>query len=53
MCIRDRVEVLVNEELKAGLYEVNWNASKFSSGVYFCRMKAGGFISTNKMILLK
>jgi len=48
-----KVEVLVNEELKAGLYEVNWNASKFSSGVYFCRMKAGGFVSTNKMILLK
>ncbi len=48
-----KVEVLVNEELKAGLYEVSWNATQFSSGVYFCRMKAGGFLSTNKMILLK
>jgi hypothetical protein len=48
-----KVEVLVNEELKAGLYEVSWNALKYSSGVYFCRMKAGGFVSTNKMILLK
>lgn len=47
------VKVLVNEVLKAGLYEVSWNAAQFSSGIYFCRMKAGDFINTNKMVLLK
>jgi photosystem II stability/assembly factor-like uncharacterized protein len=44
---------LVNEEKAAGSYEISWNAANFPSGVYFYRMKAGEFISTNKMLLLK
>jgi hypothetical protein len=47
------IETLVNEEKSAGLYEINWNASKLSSGVYFYQIKAGEYISTKKMILLK
>jgi hypothetical protein len=44
---------LVNEELKAGKYSVDWNAAGFPSGVYFYVIRAGDFAETRKMILLK
>jgi PKD repeat protein/predicted small secreted protein len=49
----EEVASLVNNNQKAGRYEVNFNASDLSSGVYFYLFKAGEFISTKKMILLK
>lgn len=47
------IETLVNEQLNAGTYEVNWNADKFSSGVYFYRIKTEGFSDVRRMILIK
>ncbi|OGU82230.1 MAG: hypothetical protein A2W11_10640 [Ignavibacteria bacterium RBG_16_35_7] len=47
------IETLVNEEKLAGTYELNWNAANLPSGVYFYQLKAGAFVSTKKMILLK
>lgn len=47
------METLINEQLNTGTYEVVWNADKFSSGVYYCKITAGNFSQTNKMILLK
>ena len=47
------VLTLVNEEKPAGRYEVNFNASKLSSGVYFYQLKAGTFVQTKKMLLIK
>lgn len=47
------IETLVNEQLKAGNYEVNWNAKNYPSGVYFYKLFAGEFSHTNKMVLLK
>ena len=47
------VATLVNEEKPAGSYEVNWNASNLSSGVYLYRLKTGSFVETKKMILMK
>ncbi|MEJ2306566.1 MAG: T9SS type A sorting domain-containing protein, partial [candidate division WOR-3 bacterium] len=47
------VATLVNEYKPAGEYEVEFDASSFPSGVYFYQLKAGSFIKTNKMILLK
>ena len=44
---------LVNKEQQPGEYEVEFNASNFSSGIYFYRLTAGSYISTKKMILLK
>ncbi|MCU0344521.1 MAG: T9SS type A sorting domain-containing protein, partial [Ignavibacterium sp.] len=49
----NEIETLVNEEKSAGTYEVIWSASQLPSGVYFYQLKAGDFISTKKMILLK
>jgi hypothetical protein len=47
------VATLVNEQLKPGSYEVEWDGSYFSSGVYFYRLTAGSYVQTNKMVLLK
>lgn len=44
---------LCNEELNAGTYSKNWNASNFSSGVYFCKVNAGNYRKTIKMLLTK
>jgi hypothetical protein len=47
------VATLVNEQLQPGTYETDWNASSFSSGVYFYKIVAGKFSETRKMILMK
>jgi hypothetical protein len=44
---------LVNEEKTAGEYDVEFNASSFSSGIYYYRLIAGSFIKTLKTLLLK
>ena len=49
----EEVANLVNAEMTAGNYEVDFKATGFSSGIYFYTLKAGNFISTKKMILLK
>jgi hypothetical protein len=51
--IGNEVATLVDEEKHAGVYEINFNASALSSGVYFYQLTAGGFIQTQKMVLLK
>jgi hypothetical protein len=49
------IETLVNANLNAGQYEVNFDASKYSSGVYFYSMTTGdnSFTETKKMIVTK
>ena len=49
----NELATLVNEEKPSGNYEIEFNATKFSSGIYIYRIKAGTFSSTKKMILLK
>jgi hypothetical protein len=49
----NKIATLVNEEKPAGNYEVEWNASYLLSCVYFYQLKAGSFIQTKKMVLLK
>lgn len=48
-----KVAVLVNETKSPGVYEVEFDGSKFSSGVYFYTLTAGDFIETKKFLLLK
>jgi len=49
----EEIAELVTESKSAGNYEVEFNAEDFSSGVYIYQMKAGDFIDTKKMILLR
>jgi len=44
---------LVNENLKPGSYETQWNASGLATGVYFYRLTAGDFTTIKKMVVLK
>jgi len=44
---------LIENELRAGTYIINWNASNYPSGVYFYKLEAGEFTSVNKMVLIK
>ena len=47
------IETLTNKVFNPGVYEAEWNAQKYPSGVYFCRLTAGRFTQTIKMILIK
>jgi len=47
------VAELVNEEKAAGTYQVKFDGSKLSSGVYFYQLHSGSFIQTKKLILMK
>jgi len=47
------IETLVNQNLNAGEFIVDWGASNYSSGVYLYKITAGSFTDTKKMILIK
>jgi len=49
----NEVAVIVNHNLKPGIYETDWDASTYPSGVYFYELKTNSFKETKKMILLK
>ena len=49
----NEVATLVNEEKPAGKYEMDFDASSLPSSVYFYQLRAGNFIQTKKMILLR
>lgn len=49
----EKVKELKNEVMKPGYFEIKFDASTIASGVYFYRIKAGDFVQTKKMILLK
>ncbi len=44
---------LISSELKPGKYEYEWNASNFSSGIYFYTLKTNSPLETKKMLLIK
>jgi photosystem II stability/assembly factor-like uncharacterized protein len=47
------METIVNEQLNAGTYEVEWNASNYPSGVYYYKLIVGDYTDTKKMVLVK
>jgi photosystem II stability/assembly factor-like uncharacterized protein len=49
----NEIEELVNGKQNAGIYQVEWDASNYTSGVYFYKLKSGDFTETKKMILVK
>ena len=54
----EEVATLVNTMQDAGFKSVDWNSTDnfgiaVASGVYFCRLQAGEFVQTNKLLLLR
>ncbi len=47
------VAILVNEDLSPGIHNVDFDASQYSSGIYFYRMTAGDYSQIRKMVLIK
>ena len=47
------VEQLISGYIKAGYYEIQWNAGTAASGIYFLRMVTPDKAITQKMILMK
>lgn len=47
------VATIINENLNAGVYETNWSAGSFSSGIYYYNLQSDGFSETKKMVLTK
>jgi len=48
-----QVATLVDRPHQAGTYTVRWEAGDLASGVYFCRLEAGAFSASRKMVLLR
>ena len=44
---------LVNEQLKPGTYEVEWDGINYTSGIYFYKLETENFVQTKKFILMK
>jgi len=49
----NEIAILVNEEEPVGIYEVEFNGSRLTSGVYIYQLRAGDYTNTKKMILLR
>jgi len=47
------IQELTNKDFEAGDYNLIWDATQYSSGIYFCTMKAGDFTETKKMLMIK
>ena len=48
-----QIETLFNGFKMIGEYSINWNASKYPSGVYFVSLQAEGYSKTQKVVLMK
>jgi photosystem II stability/assembly factor-like uncharacterized protein len=47
------VTQLANNEFGAGSYRISWDASQYSSGVYFYSLITDGYVQTKRMVLIK
>jgi len=49
----NEIATLVNQEQPVGTYEVDFSSAELTSGIYFYRLRTGGFVQTKKMLLLR
>ena len=49
----EEIMTLVNKKQEAGTYNIDFNGSNLVSGIYIYQMKAGSFVKTKKMLLMK
>jgi hypothetical protein len=49
----NEIATLINKEKEAGIYEVEFSATRITSGIYFYRLTAGTYTATKKMTILK
>lgn len=49
----EHITTLINETLLPGIYEVTFDGSGLSSGTYIYRLRAGEFVETKSMMLVK
>ena len=47
------VETITNKIYSPGKHRFTWNAKNYATGFYLIKMKAGKFIQTRKMLLLR
>ena len=47
------INELINSNMDAGYHSVIWNADNNASGVYFVKMIAGDYVSSQKLMLIK
>jgi hypothetical protein len=48
-----KIETILNGHQGSGVHRIDWAADRLSSGIYFCRIKAGVYTETKKMVLLR
>jgi len=48
-----KIAELVNDHFQPGQYQISFNASRLSSGIYFYQIRMGNFKAINKMVLLE
>ncbi|MCH8033327.1 MAG: T9SS type A sorting domain-containing protein [Bacteroidetes bacterium] len=49
----NEITTLINKEMQSGSYEVEFDASNLPSGIYFYQIRAGAFVDTKKLVLMK
>jgi len=47
------IKSLINGNIEVGMHTIKWDATGVPSGIYFIKMMSGGFIETQKVILMK
>jgi hypothetical protein len=47
------IESIVNEDKNPGEYNIRYNASRLSSGIYFLRLEAGNFVNVKRCVIIK
>ncbi|MBJ48727.1 MAG: hypothetical protein CMG59_06135 [Candidatus Marinimicrobia bacterium] len=47
------IQTLVNDTYQPGYYNIVWDGTGYSSGVYFVKMTSGSYTQTQKLMMIK